>query len=356
MKKSALFLLITVYSYCAAAQNIVIIGRVVDSTTKSVLAGASAFCPNTTYGSVSNSDGLFFMRLPAGGYDLAVSYTGYERKLFRIGTNQSAADTLLVELTKQEKVMEEVAVVGSNEVPDGWNKYGKFFMENFIGTSPNAVLCTIKNPEALRFFYNKKRNRLKVTGKEDIVVHNYGLGYTIRYQLDSFSYDYNTNMSQFTGFPFFVEMDTSVEARSQFIKNRARTYLGSRLHFMRSFYNSVVNDEGFIVEALSGNSQKAELVTDLYNEEQYALDSGEVIVGWKGKYRISYKNVFPNKTFLEEYKLPANSRYQPTILDISDGFVIERNGYFYDQYDVVNFGYWAWKKLAETLPYDYVYQ
>ncbi len=356
MKKSALFLLLIVYSYCAAAQNIVILGRVVDSATKTVLAGASAFCPNTTYGSVSNADGLFFMRLPAGGYDLAVSYTGYERKLFRLGTNQSATDTLLVELAKQEKVMEEVAVVGSNEVPDGWAKYGKFFLENFIGTSPNAALCTLKNPEALRFFYNKKRNRLKVTAREDIIINNYGLGYTIRYQLDSFGYEYNTNISQFTGFPFFVEMDTSVEARTQFIKNRARTYLGSRLHFMRSFYNSVVNDEGFIVEALSGNSKNAELITNLYNEEQYALDSGEVIIGWNGKYRVSYKDVLPNKTFLEEYKLPANSRYQSTILDISDGFVIERNGYFYDQYEVVNFGYWAWKKLAETLPYDYVYQ
>ncbi len=33
--------------------------------------------------------------------------------------------------------------------------------------------------------------------------------------------------------------------------------------------------------------------------------------------------------------------------------LIQENGYFYDQADITNMGYWAWKKLAELLPYDY---
>ena len=79
-------------------------------------------------------------------------------------------------------------------------------------------------------------------------------------------------------------------------------------------------------------------------------------INWKGRYRISYKSVLPDKKFLEEFKLPAKTRSQVTILDIADGFVIEENGYFYEQYDVINTGYWAWKKLAELLPYDYVFE
>jgi len=252
--------------------------------------------------------------------------------------------------------MEEVAVVASNEVPDGWAKYGKFFLDNFIGNSPNAPQTKLQNPEALRFFFAKKRNKLKVTSKEDLLIYNYALGYTIRYQLDSFNYDYNTNISQFTGYPLFTEMDTTTEARGQFIKNRARTYLGSRLHFMRALYNSAVSEEGFIVEQLNDNPKKGVIITDLYNNEQYASDSGDIILGWKGKYRVSYKSVLPNKKFLEDFKLPSDTRYQITVLDILDGFVIERNGYFYEQYEVINTGYWAWKKIAETLPYDYVYQ
>ncbi|MBC7851179.1 MAG: carboxypeptidase-like regulatory domain-containing protein [Chitinophagaceae bacterium] len=352
----SLFCILLVAGVSAQDKTFIVIGKVIDSASRLPLAGASAFCPNTTYGSVSNAEGMFMLKLPSGGYDLVVSYTGYDKKLFRISDNQNNSDTLIVDLPQQDKTMAEVSVVASNEVPDGLAKYGEFFISNFIGTSPNAAYCKVMNPETLRFFYNKKRNRLKVTAREDVLIHNYALGYTIRYQLDSFNYDYNSNISQYTGFPLFTEMDTTVEARTQFIKNRARTYLGSRLHFMRSFYNSNVVDEGFIVEDLSQGASKAKIIGDLYDTEQYALDSGEVLIGWKGKYRINYKSVFPDKKFLEEFKLPSNSRYQVTILDIADGFVIERNGYFYEQYDVVNSGYWAWKKVAEILPYDYVYQ
>lgn len=342
----------------AQEKQLSIIGKVIDSASRQPLAGASAFCPNTTYGSVSNNEGLFYLRLPSGGYDLTVSYTGYERRLLRLSNNQAYSDTLVFELVKQDKALSEVAVVATNEVADGWAKYGSFFLDNFIGTTPNAANCRLLNPEVLHFFYTKKRNRLKVTAKEDLVIANDALGYTIRYQLDSFNYDYNTKISQFTGFPFFIEKDTTATVKAQFLKNRARTYLGSRLHFMRSLYDSTVKEEGFIVEQLTGAGAaiKSTLLNDLYNSEIYATDSGEVLIGWNGRYRISYKSVLPDKRFLAEYKLPEDTRYQITVLDISDGFVIEQNGYFYDQYDVVNTGYWAWKKLAELLPYDYDYE
>jgi hypothetical protein len=29
------------------------------------------------------------------------------------------------------------------------------------------------------------------------------------------------------------------------------------------------------------------------------------------------------------------------------------NGYYYDQRDLVNQGYWSWKNIADLLPYDY---
>jgi hypothetical protein len=248
--------------------------------------------------------------------------------------------------------------VASNEVQDGLAKYGTFFTEHFIGTTPNAAQCVIKNPEVLHFFYTKKRNRLKVTAKEDLIVTNYALGYTIRYQLDSFSYDYNTNISQYTGYPFFQEMDSTEQMKTAWKKMRARTYLGSRLHFMRSMYDSAVTKEGFIVEKLEDDpaSVKGTIITNLYDSSLYEADSNDVGVNWQGRYRISYKKVNPDKKFLQEFKLPADSRMQVTLLETNDGFIIEQNGYFYEQYDVINTGYWAWKKLAELLPYDYKYE
>lgn len=353
---STLFL--SVFFSHAQERTFYVLGKVVDSASNQPLSGASIFAQNTTYGTISNNEGNFFIRLPYGGYDLIVSYTGYNKKVLRISNNNSTSDTITIQLPQEEKTLTEVAVVASNEVRDGWIKYGKFFSDNFIGTTPNANQCIIQNPEALRFFYTKKRNRLKVTSKAPLMVINNGLGYKIHYQLDSFSYDYNTNISQYTGYPFFEEIDTSGDVRTSWNKNRARAYLGSRLHFMQAYYDSIVTEEGFVVEKLddSGKSIKGTQIADLYDTDIYFKDSNQVEINWRGRYRIAYKNVLPDKQFLSEFKLPANTRMQVTLLDITDGFVIEENGYFYEQYDVINTGYWAWKKLADLLPYDYEFE
>lgn len=332
-----------------------ILGKVLDSATGQPLAGASAFCPSTTYGTVSNADGNFFLRLPYGGYDLNISYTGYEKQSLRLSQTISLPDTLVIKLSKLDNTLGEVAVVASNEVPDGFEKYGKFFLENFIGTTANAKECTLKNPEALRFFYRKKVNRLKVLAKEDLQVENLALGYKIRITLDSFNYDYNTTIFQYTAATFFEEIDTTEEVKQQWIKNRARTYLGSRLHFMRSYYDGTLDEEGFTVEKLD-LLNKGTRIDSPYDSTQIERDSNVVVVLWDGKYRISYKKVWPDPAFLKAYKLPSNTRAQVTVLDVNDGFIIEQNGYFYDQYDVMNSGYWSWKKIAELLPYDYRYE
>jgi hypothetical protein len=360
MQRLIAILPVLLFWFAAQAQdkNFAVLGKVTDSASGLPLVGASAYCQNTTYGTISNNDGLFFMRLPAGGYDLVVTYTGYEKKIMRLSNNSSYTDTLNIVLVKEDKTMTEVAVVATNEVADGWAKYGKFFTDHFIGTTPNATHCTLENPQSLHFFYSKKRNRLKVTADSDLVVKNLALGYIIRYQLDSFSYDYSSQISQFTGSPFFIEIDTTEAVKTQWSKNRGRTYLGSRLHFMRALYDSTVSEEGFILEKLEGEAAniKSSFITDIYNENDYVADSTDVMMNWAGQYRISYKPVLPDKNFLTEFKLPLNTRFQITVVDIADGFIIEENGYFYEQYEVINTGYWAWKKLAELLPYDYQYE
>jgi hypothetical protein len=338
-----------------------VLGKVIDSASHLPLSGASVFAQNTTQGTISNNEGKFFIRLPNGGYDLVISYTGYDKKILRISHTQVTTDTIVVELIQQDQAMTEVAVVASNEVADGWERFGKFFSDHFIGTTPNAVQTIIQNPEALRFFYtkNNKRHRLTVKSKEDLIILNHSLGYKIRYQLDSFNYDYNTNISQYTGYPLFEEIDTTEEVKTTWVKNRARTYLGSRMHFMHSLYDSVLTEEGFIVEKLDDRNLRnieGTEIENIYDSAYYYKDSSLADINWKGRYRVSYKSVLPDKKFLEEFKLPAKTRAQVTLLDIADGFVIEENGYFYEQYDVVNSGYWAWKKLAELLPYDYVFE
>jgi len=343
-------------SLAALSQNkyFTISGKVVAEKTQQAMAGASVFCQNTTIGTVSNNDGNFFLRLTNGGYDLVVSYTGYETKVIRVSNGNKENDSLKIELKEQDKSMAEVVVAGSAEVADGWTKYGRFFLDNFIGTTPNADSCTIENKDVIKFYFYKKRNKLKVKAGENVIVTNNALGYKIKYQLDSFVYDYNTKISSYTGYPLFEELSGTADQEKKWKRNRYQAYIGSRLHFMRSWYDSTLNDEGFQIELLdAGDSKQSTVLNNPYDSSIYSVDSSDVEINLKGRIRVNYKNHVPDKKYLAQNNFPSSARIQISALDIIDGFVIQENGYFYEQSEITNIGYWAWKKLAELLPYDY---
>jgi len=96
-------------------------------------------------------------------------------------------------------------------------------------------------------------------------------------------------------------------------------------------------------------------IANAYDTSLYqVIENNDVEINYNGRMRILYKNALPDPQYLRENKMSSSIRAQISILDISDGFVIQQNGYFYDQNDVINIGYWSWEKLADELPYDYI--
>ncbi len=129
----------------------------------------------------------------------------------RINNSTDNIRSLLIELKQKDKSLEEVSITVTNEVKDGWEKYGGFFREQFLGMTINSSQCTIENPETLRFFYSKKKNRLKVTARKTC-------GYPIKPWVilsgtNSIPLFTNTvqALTQYTGFPFFEEMTGNEE-------------------------------------------------------------------------------------------------------------------------------------------------
>src|SRR5215813_3300283 len=277
MKALPLFLFSLAVSLSALTQDktFPIDGIVLDKSGQP-LVGASVFCQNTTVGTLSKSDGGFHLRLPNGGYDLVISYTGYETQVMRIGKDHKADDTLRVQLKEQDKSLEQAVVTGSAEVADGWEKYGPFFFDNFIGTTPNAAQCTLDNKEVLKFYFYKKRNKLRVKATEPLVVTNNALGYRIKYQLDSFVYDYTGNISTYSGYPLFESMEGSPDLQQTWKQNRLFSYSGSRLHFIRSWYDSTLAEEGFVLELADSGSTQMKRMDDPYDGKFYSRDSGDL--------------------------------------------------------------------------------
>jgi CarboxypepD_reg-like domain len=349
-----LLLVITIFISTNILGQFTVSGKVVDSSSKEPLYGASVFCQNTTSGTITNKEGSFSLQLKPGGYELIVSFTGYQTKEVRISNNDN--NPLQIEMIKEEKTMGEVVIRSSNEVTDGWNKYGKFFLENFIGSTPNASQCTLQNPDVLHFYYYKKSDKLKVLATEPVLISNKALGYNLRYQLDSFMYYYKTQISSYRGYCFFTQMEGSFQDQNAWSANRKKVYFGSKLQFMRSYYDSTLAENGFEIGLLDENDKtKFNVVQNPYDTAYYTIydSTYESEVFYPRKISVSYKKK-PEPEYVQRFKLPKNVAAQISYIDLLDAIVIKENGYFYDQKDWVNQGYWSWKNLADLLPYDYI--
>ena len=323
-----------------------------DSATREPLSKASVFCQNTTSGTVTDKQGEFSLSLKSGGYDLIFSYTGYQTQTVRVTENNK----LEILLIKEDKSLGEVILKNNYEVTDGWDKYGDFFLKNFIGSTPNAGGCTVLNPEVLKFYYYKRSNKLKVLATDAIQVSNNALGYNLRYQLDSFIYYYNTDINLYRGYCLYTEMDGSDSLKKAWATSRAKAYYGSKLQFMRSYYDSTITEDGWLVDMLDeNNNKKFNKVKDVYDTTYYgALDStNEIEIWYPRKISITYTKKKPEAEYLKKMNLPKSVPYSISYIDIKETIAITENGYYYNQKDWINQGYWSWKNLADLLPYDY---
>jgi len=341
------------YLFC---QNFNVSGKVIDSTSREPLSSASVFCQNTTQGTATNKEGSFYMSLKEGGYDLIITYTGYKSQQIRISPDIKTTE-LVIELVKEEKSIEEVVIRSSNEVKNGWEKYGQFFLDNFIGTTPFSSKCYLLNPEVLKFYYYRKSDKLKVLADSPLLISNYSLGYNIRYNMDSLVFQYKTDICSYLGFGFYEEMIASDDSINTWKKNREIAYHGSRLNFMHSYFDSTLTENGFIISMLDEtNDKKFNKISNPFDTSIFnPVDSiAEVDFYYPRRISIAYTKRFPENEYLKKYKLPMDVSVQTSYVDLLDVITIKQNGYYYDQKAWINYGYWSWKNIADQVPNDYV--
>ncbi len=363
MKKFTSFVLFLFAGAAVMAQSSTyfkITGKVVDINSKAPMQAASVFAQNTTMGTATGTDGTFTLWLPNGGYDLAVTFAGYETAVKRISTADAGDSSIVIVMKQQVKAMDEVAIKTSNELKDGLERYGSFFMENFIGKTTNSKQCDIKNKEALKFYFSKKRNRLKVRADEPLLIENAALGYRIKYTLDSFTHDYTTSASIYAGYPLFEEMQPVDAAQQDFWKvNRAKAYKGSILHFMRSTYHQQLKEEGFEIQFIvkTNGVDTAIKGLDFYGALNYDRNDSTQIIEInpnQTEVAIIYKNELPDKTYTDVNE-DAPKSYELSFVTFlpAQAIGIEQNGYYFDQNDITMSGYWSWEKVADMVPYDF---
>lgn len=349
------------FSFFAEAQvsRYEIKGKVIDQNTQLPMQGASVFAQNTTFGVTTDAEGKFSIRLPEGGYSLAVTFSGYETSVKRVSQANSPDMEVLFELVPNVQSMDEISIVISNEVKDGWKKYGEFFKENFIGESQFAQECVITNPEVLRFYFYKKKNRLKVLASEPLLVNNFALGYQLKFAIDSFSTDYNTNTNLFIGYPLFQEMKGNQEQVNKWMDNRGLAYNGSMLHFMRSLYDTALSENDFQIQLFLPGNKTSTPVRDsvaylnlnlVRNIANYTIS----ILPKNDKIAVIFKEK-PEQNYLKTSRgvMKYAQSSELTFTDKTEPIIVEQNGFYYDQENILTNGYLAFKKVGDLLPYDY---
>jgi hypothetical protein len=387
------------FSFIANSQKL-LKGVILDSEKNKPIPNASVFLNTTSFGTVTNSQGNFELTIPNGKYDLIVSSIGYDTYNQTISTDK-ISDFITIKLKTKSQVMETVVVEPYEK--DGWQKWGKFFLENFIGTSANAQTCTIKNTKVIHFRNSKKTNELSAFADEPLIIENKALGYTVQYQLETFTYNFKSTYLLYIGYPFFQPMQGNAGRKKRWEKKRDDAYFGSMMHFMRSVYRNRITEEGFQVRTLqkilntekqrvkqayssnmhSVKSATGTMVTTHINKDTadyydrimqqedykevigrnlltgdsiaYAVDSSTAGIEFNDYLLIIYKNKIAPIEYRQRF--PKNSAAMMSQIVLINGrpVEIEANGSYYSPLDLMSTGYWAWsEKIATMLPFDYV--
>lgn len=361
MNKLRLLILLLCFGFNVNAQSYyTITGIVLDAETGQPMQGASVFAENTTKGTLSDESGTFKLWLPNGGHNLTVTYTGYVTNTQQTTNNDEDKHYRFV-MKRVVADLTDVVVVSSNEVKDGWEKYGQFFSEYFLGRSPIAKECKVLNPEVLKFYFSKRKNRLKVVSEQPILISNPVLGYNIYYSLDSFTYEYASNTAYYTGNQFFQDLyEDKAVIPVAVEESRENAYRGSVLHFMRSLYHQKLKEEGFEIQFLVQNNETEEALKlkDFYTALRYSKDAQNNIVKIlprQTEVAVLYLEDEPDEEYITWSNDTTGRDFQFSVLSFlkDTELTIEQNGYFYDQSTLSFKEYWTYENVGDMVPYDY---
>ncbi len=243
-RRLLLFCLFSISATAFAQQTFTISGAVRDK--KETLPGAAIYVSGYKIATVTDGDGKFKLtNLQPGNYDILVQMIGY----LPFSRNIIISDkSVTVDFTlKENAVMLNEVVV---RVDPNREKYIAQFKKYFIGETPNAKICKILNPQVLRVNYDVTTSTLTVKTDDFLIVENKALGYRIKYMLDYFEFNSRTNIIFYAGKPFFEELKASNAKKKKFIDSREIAYYGSSQHFFKSLYKGTSKDEGFIINKI----------------------------------------------------------------------------------------------------------
>ena len=218
-----------------------ITGCITDASDGMSVPGASVFIANTTIGTATDASGNYSFTVPGrGSFEIVISHIGYQSVFHKIDTPLDAHRfDVALEINELEEVTIRAAKTYRQSDID-------LFWRTILGEKPTKNGIQVLNPEKVYFY--KSNNVLKVSCREPIEIINHQMGYSVRYMLQSFEYDYRTKEYILKGSPYFEELTPqNSRQKERWEKKRQDVYAVSINHFLRALYREQIHEEGYLL-------------------------------------------------------------------------------------------------------------
>jgi hypothetical protein len=403
MKFLCTLILLLALGISSWAQNLSISGVVKDKKGETI-PGAGIYLSNYKNATVTDVDGKFVLtNLKPGNYDVLVQMMGFTPYTRNVVLSDRSA---VIEIILQENtiLLNEVVI----RTDPNREKYINMFKEFFIGKTPNSEKCKILNPGVLNVDFDKEAQTLTVKSSDFLIIENKALGYKLRYMLQFFEYNYKTRIVYYAGLPTFEDLKGSNGKKKNWQLKREIAYHGSTPHFFKSLYAGTSKENGFIIhklikipneqrpadtlidrtikrlmEAQHGVVRLGSAENDALNywfkvkqmpKDLILLDRSEILLDTL--VRQHYKNLKTMNFKDQLYVMYTNERetvkysnntghavsrpldipnYQISIVNMLQGPVnFYPNGGIYEPKSLLYEGFWAYEKIADMVPMDYL--
>ena len=332
--------------------TVTITGRVLDDSSGAGLVNADVFISNSTLGAATNKEGWFTIRkIPYGTHELVASRVGYMLATRPVRIIDSIQYSIDFRLKPRQLVVGGVEVVAPEPVE--WKKDLARFKEFFLGDGPNADKCTILNPEVLTFSKDNS-GQFEAQASQPLRIENRGLGYHL--QLELVAFVVTERWLTYAWKALFRDLPSSGEDQNkEWAQRRLRTYKGSLRHFLASLAVGSAESQGFQmfrVKRFEASRIRWPMTPDdlvmpstLPNEKVLTFDDYLEVEYVHGSRRLT--------------QLSSMSRIEPnqniSWLELTHGQVtISTLGNYGDPFSLKVTGVWAYSRIADELPFDFV--
>lgn len=338
-------------------------GKVLNDESGQPIPGASIYINNTSVGTLSNTSGEFHIPDIIEG-ELIISSVGFERIIYKLNKNELGQRSFTFRLQPKQELLQDVMVM-----PDATRRrFLSIFRDHFLGITEEADMSKVTNLDAI-YFVKPAGDKDGIIALSDtpLTIINRKLGYKIEFDLAEFYINEKVNRTYFYGFTRYNEMGD----KKKWVKNRRKAYYGSTVHFFRSLINDQLEQEGYSIYKILGDtstkkpggqvtisSRGMDIAIAAKASDIIKKDSNDIYsASWGKKLMVQYHKKPAGKTYLSQKTmvtgaLPNGFR---SYLHTEEKVIrIDGNGLLLDPLKVFFSGYWIYEKAANLLPYNYI--